>query len=375
MMTDVYKIGRSPRVLGSVDPRMGRQAAKAERAGSVATFSTENCEVAMVGEVGTNVRGENSTLDEVADPLLIEFSLTSPTSIKTSRSVLGRKISIAEPLPTKIAPATQLVLTKEHSESASESSADMKIDRSIHTNSVDALTVGMVHDFNNLLMIVSGSLVILQKRLRDNNTADVDRHVSTAQDAIRRAAAVSRRLLCYSRKVADQVDILDVGSFVSGMEELIRRAVGPGIVVVFDVSTDASRVVVNPSQLESSLLNLCINAKDAMPGGGTIAVRSADQLLDPQVARDLGVSPGRYVSLRVSDNGSGMQVDEVSRAFEPFFSTKPVGAGTGLGLPMVKHFADHASGAVNIVSREGQGTDVTIYLPVSPAPIPQPSMV
>ena len=228
---------------------------------------------------------------------------------------------------------------------------------------VGQLTGGLAHDFNNLLAGISGSIEMMQARIRQERFADLPRYMAAAQGAVTRAAALTHRLLAFSRRQTLDPKVTDVNRLVDGMQDLIRRTVGPAIAFETTGTPDLWPVLVDPSQLENALLNLCINARDAMPDGGRIVVETVNKRLDERAARMLSMSPGEYVSLCVTDNGTGMPPEIVSRVFEPFFTTKPMGEGTGLGLSMIYGFAHQSGGQVRIYSEVGDGTTVCVYLP------------
>ena len=228
---------------------------------------------------------------------------------------------------------------------------------------VGQLTGGIAHDFNNLLAGISGSLELLQTRVRQGRVAEVDRYVDAAQDAARRAAALTHRLLAFSRRQTLDPRATDPDRLVAGMEELIRRTMGPQIAVEVKQAPLPWTILVDPSQLENALLNLCINARDAMPDGGRLVIETDNCRLDDQGGRQRDLPPGEYVALCVSDDGTGMPPDVVARAFDPFFTTKPIGQGTGLGLSMIYGFARQSGGQVRIHSVEGAGSTICLYLP------------
>ncbi|AWB24820.1 PAS domain S-box protein [Methylobacterium currus] len=228
---------------------------------------------------------------------------------------------------------------------------------------VGQLTGGLAHDFNNLLAGISGSLELMQTRLGQGRFADVERYMAAAQGAAKRAAALTHRLLAFSRRQTLDPRPTDVGQLAHGMHELIQRTVGPGITLDVVESPDAWPALVDPSQLENALLNLCLNARDAMPEGGRITVAVANRTLDARTARRHDMPEGEYVRLRVTDTGTGMSPDVIARVFEPFFTTKPIGEGTGLGLSMIYGFAQQSGGQVRIASTLGEGTTVSLYLP------------
>ena len=220
---------------------------------------------------------------------------------------------------------------------------------------VGQLTGGLAHDFNNLLAGISGSLDLMQLRIQQGRLADVDRYMTAAQGAAKRAAALTHRLLAFSRRQTLDPRPTDVNRLVTGMQEMIQRTVGPGIPVEIVGTPSLWPALVDPSQLENALLNLCINARDAMPDGGRITIETADIRMDGLAACQHDMPEGQYLSLRVTDTGTGMPPDLIARVFEPFFTTKPIGEGTGLGLSMIYGFAQQSGGKVHIDSEVGRG--------------------
>jgi len=228
---------------------------------------------------------------------------------------------------------------------------------------VGQLTGGLAHDFNNLLAGISGSLELMQARMQQGRLTDVDRYMTAAQGAAKRAAALTHRLLAFSRRQTLDPKPTNVNQLANGMQELIQRTVGPNISVEVVGASGLWPALVDPSQLENALLNLCINARDAMPDGGRITIETANKWLDERAARKQDIPEGQYLALCVTDTGVGMTSGVIARAFEPFFTTKPIGEGTGLGLSMIYGFAQQSGGQVRIYSEVGQGTTVCIYLP------------
>ena len=228
---------------------------------------------------------------------------------------------------------------------------------------VGQLTGGLAHDFNNLLAGISGALELMGARIGQGRLAEVDKYMVAAQGATRRAAALTHRLLAFSRRQTLDPKPTDVNRLAAGMEDLIRRTVGPAIHIEVLGASELWPALVDPSQLENALLNLCINARDAMPDGGGITIETANLWLDQSAARTHDVPEGQYLSLCVSDTGTGMSPEVIAKAFEPFFTTKPLGQGTGLGLSMIYGFAQQSGGQVRISSEVGEGTTVCIYLP------------
>jgi signal transduction histidine kinase/ActR/RegA family two-component response regulator len=228
---------------------------------------------------------------------------------------------------------------------------------------VGQLTGGIAHDFNNLLTGVMGSLELVRSRLSQGRLSEIDRYVSAAQDASNRAAALTHRLLAFSRRQTLEAKATDVNRLVVGMEELVRRTVGAHITIEVVTAVGLWSTFIDPPQLESALLNLCINARDAMPDGGRITIETANRWIDEATSRERDLPPGQYLSLCVTDTGTGMSPEVISRAFEPFFTTKPLGQGTGLGLSMVYGFVRQSGGQVRVYSELDQGTTICLYLP------------
>ncbi|MHC2106454.1 PAS domain-containing protein [Methylobacterium sp. CM6246] len=228
---------------------------------------------------------------------------------------------------------------------------------------VGQLTGGLAHDFNNLLAGISGSLELMQTRMAQGRLTDIDRYMTVAQGAAKRAAALTHRLLAFSRRQTLDPKPTNVNRLVTDMEELIRRTVGPAIHLEVVGLAGIWPALIDPGQLENALLNLCINARDAMPDGGRITIETANRWMDDAGATQHDMPPGQYLSLCVTDSGVGMSADLMTKVFEPFFTTKPLGEGTGLGLSMVYGFARQSGGQVRIYSEVGEGTTVCLYLP------------
>jgi PAS domain S-box-containing protein len=241
--------------------------------------------------------------------------------------------------------------------------AEASLRQSQKMEAVGQLTGGLAHDFNNLLTAISGSLELLDRRLAQGRISDLDRYLRTAQGAAKRAAALTHRLLAFSRRQTLDPKPTDMNGLIFDIDELIRRTTGPAITVTVSSAPELWSVLVDPNQLENALLNLCINARDAMPDGGGLMIETANETLNAVDARTLEIDAGGYVSLSVTDTGVGMTPDVIARAFDPFFTTKPLGEGTGLGLSMVYGFARQSGGQARIASELGNGTRVTLYLP------------
>ena len=228
---------------------------------------------------------------------------------------------------------------------------------------VGQLTGGLAHDFNNLLTGITGSLDLLQVRVGQGRLEQVERYVTAARGAATRAAALTHRLLAFSRRQTLDPKATAVNKLVSDMEDLLRRTVGPEITLDVYAEDGLWNVLVDPSQLENTLLNLCINARDASPGGGRIVIETKNVTLDGRRAEARDLAAGDYVALSVTDEGTGMPPEIVERIFDPFFTTKPIGSGTGLGLSMIYGFARQSGGQVRVHSTVGLGTTMRIILP------------
>jgi PAS domain S-box-containing protein len=240
---------------------------------------------------------------------------------------------------------------------------DEMLRQSQKMEAVGQLTGGLAHDFNNLLTGMMGNLELLQGRIARGRLDDVDRFVSAAQGAGRRAASLTQRLLAFSRRQTLDPKPTDINRLIAGMEDLLRRTVGPMTDIEVVGAAGLWPAMIDATQLESAILNLCINARDAMPNGGRVTIETANKWLDDRTAKMRDLSPGQYLSICVTDTGTGMSPETIERAFEPFFTTKPIGQGTGLGLSMIYGFARQSNGQVRIYSELEQGTTICIYLP------------
>ncbi len=248
-------------------------------------------------------------------------------------------------------------------EMAQRKRAEDQLRQAQKMEAVGQLTGGLAHDFNNLLAGIAGSLELLQMRMLQGRTTELDRFIRTAQDATDRAAALTHRLLAFSRRQTLDPKPTAVNDLIAGMGELITRTVGPSVTMELVAAPDLWATLIDPNQLENALLNLCINARDAMPEGGRIRILTENVLAEEVSGEPSGITPGPYVLISVSDTGTGMAPDVVERAFDPFFTTKPIGQGTGLGLSMVYGFVRQSGGHVRIQSAVGQETTIRLYLP------------
>jgi PAS domain S-box-containing protein len=228
---------------------------------------------------------------------------------------------------------------------------------------VGQLTGGIAHDFNNLLTGIVGSLDLLQTRLNQGRTDNVARYINAAMTSANRAAALTHRLLAFARRQPLIPKGVDANALVVSLEDLLRRTIGETIDLEIAASDRLWWTLCDPNQLESALLNLAINARDAMPDGGRLTIATANARLNSVTADTPALTPGDYICIAVTDTGVGMSAEVAARAFDPFFTTKPIGQGTGLGLSMIYGFARQSNGHVTIESKIGQGTSVKLYLP------------
>ncbi|MFC7688720.1 ATP-binding protein [Paeniroseomonas aquatica] len=241
--------------------------------------------------------------------------------------------------------------------------AEAALRQSQKMEAVGQLTGGLAHDFNNLLAGITGSLELMRTRIAQGRLPEVQRYLTAARGAADRAAALTHRLLAFSRRQTLAPRPTDMNKLVAGMEELIRRTIGPAITLEVVGAGGLWATLTDQSQLENALLNLCINSRDAMPNGGRLTIETSNRWLDDRMAAAQDLPAGQYVALSVSDTGTGMTPDIISKAFDPFFTTKPIGQGTGLGLSMIYGFARQSGGQVRIYSEIGQGSVVSVYLP------------
>lgn len=247
-------------------------------------------------------------------------------------------------------------------EMADRRSAEAALHQAQKMEAVGQLTGGVAHDFNNLLTVINGNLQILGNHCRGDELAR--ELVAAALKAGRRGAELNRTLLAFSRRQRLQPELIDLGELAEGIVSMLRRTLGESIEIEVRAAPNLPKALADPSQLEVALLNLAVNARDAMPKGGRLLIETSKIMFDKYTAALEGdLKPGRYVMLAVSDNGTGIPEDMVVRVFEPFFTTKETGKGSGLGLAMVYGFAKQSGGHVKIYSVEGSGTTVKLFLP------------
>ena len=248
-------------------------------------------------------------------------------------------------------------------EVARRSDAEEALRQSQKMETLGQLTGGIAHDFNNLLQIITGNLDILRRSIPADSPR-LERSVDNAFKGAERAAVLTQRLLAFSRRQPLVPKVFDANKLVAGMSELLHRAIGETVAIETVLASGLWRVEADTNQLETALLNLAVNSRDAMPAGGKLTIETANTHLDhAYVDHHSGVAPGQYVAICVSDTGTGMDAATAERAFDPFFTTKEVGKGTGLGLSMVYGFVKQSGGHLKIYSEPDQGTTVKIYLP------------
>jgi len=229
---------------------------------------------------------------------------------------------------------------------------------------VGQLTGGIAHDFNNMLQSIGGCLEMMQRRVEQGRVPEAGRYIETARSEVERAATFTHRLLASARQQMLRPKLMILDTCIAAAAELVRRAAGQDVTVEFFLDGQTDLVLCDPDQLENALLNLVINARDAMSGSGTLVVATINRVLDlaDLVGHD-GAKPGSYVELSVTDSGTGMTAHVATRAFEPFFTTKPIGQGNGLGLSEIYGFTRQSGGLARLESVPGQGTTVRLFLP------------
>ncbi|WP_033839139.1 GAF domain-containing protein [Mesorhizobium loti] len=247
-------------------------------------------------------------------------------------------------------------------EVAERSKAEEQLRQVQKMEAVGQLTGGIAHDFNNMLAVIIGGLNLLQRKLSKGET-DVGRFVEGAMDGAHRAAALTQRLLAFSRQQPLKPEPINANRLVGGMTDLLMRTLGETITVETAFGAGLWQVRADPSQLESALLNLSVNARDAMPDGGKLTIETSNAYVDERYARESAIAAGQFVLIAATDTGTGMAADVLAKAFDPFYTTKGVGKGTGLGLSQVYGFVRQSGGNVKIYSELGVGTTVKIYLP------------
>ncbi|MBT2339297.1 MULTISPECIES: ATP-binding protein [Pseudomonas] len=266
-------------------------------------------------------------------------------------------------LEARIAKRTGQLEAEQHERALAEA----KLRQSQKMEAVGQLTGGIAHDFNNLLAGITGSLELMQRRIDSQRYEELSRYNSVALTSATRAAALTQRLLAFSRQQSLQPEVLEPRKVVAGLEEMIRRSVGPSIAVECSFRSN-DPIKCDPNELENALLNLAINARDAMPDGGVLKLDVHRCVVDESASGEKLLPAGSYVAIAVTDSGTGISDEIMSRVFDPFFTTKRIGEGSGLGLSMIYGFAQQSGGQVKIQSSVGVGTTVTMYFPIARRP-------
>jgi signal transduction histidine kinase len=260
----------------------------------------------------------------------------------------------------------QDALARLKEETAERERAEASLRQSQKMEAVGQLTGGIAHDFNNMLTGIMGALDLIRRGIASGRTESLDRYMDAASSSANRAAALTQRLLAFSRRQSLDPQPVEINGLIRSMSDLIERAIDEKIDFKIALADNLPAAIIDPHQLENAILNLALNARDAMPEGGHLTVETAFADLDQaHVAVRPGLSPGRYLMVAVSDTGVGIASELIEKVFDPFFTTKPLGQGTGLGLSMVYGFVKQSGGQVRIHSQEGLGTSVKLYLPIT----------
>jgi signal transduction histidine kinase/ActR/RegA family two-component response regulator len=301
-------------------------------------------------------------------PLSAESLLSSVDSALNSRrrqfelrDRLDEIARAAETLEEKV----QMRTAELQKEMESRARAEAALRQSQKMEAIGHLTGGIAHDFNNMLTGIIGSLDIVKRRVATGRIEGLERYMDAAWQSAQRAAALTHRLLAFSRRQSLDSKPIDANALVDSMRELLESTVNESISLYIELGRDVCAAVADANQLESAILNLAINARDAMPKGGRLTVATCKANLDERAAATLALPAKSYVVVTVSDTGIGMSPQLIEKVFDPFFTTKPIGQGTGLGLSMVLGFAQQSGGQVRIQSRIGEGTSVEIFLPAA----------
>lgn len=257
---------------------------------------------------------------------------------------------------------TQTLEERVQSEVAKKLDAEEKLNRVQRLEAIGQLTGGIAHDFNNMLAVIISALNILRRRL-GKDSADHARLIEAAEDGAHRAAKLTQQLLAFAKKQSLAPSRLNPGELVSSMTDLIGRALGERIIIDFETEQDVWDVMADAAQLENAILNLAINARDAMPEGGQLRLAVSNRTIGAEEADELEIEPGDYACIAVEDTGTGMPPEVAEKAFDPFFTTKEIGKGTGLGLSQVIGFIQQSKGQLVLDTEEGEGTEISLYLP------------
>ncbi|RWC81136.1 MAG: response regulator [Mesorhizobium sp.] len=286
---------------------------------------------------------------------LLAIFLLGVCTIRQSRRRFRDVLVVQEELMRKNIELGNEIQTRENAESQMRQMQKME--------AVGQLTGGIAHDFNNMLAVILSAMNLAQRKLK-RGEHDIEKLVEAATDAASRAADLTSRLLAFSRLQPLAPQVVDTNRLLTGMSDLLRRALGEGIRIETVLAGGLWKTHADPSQLENAILNLAVNARDAMDNDGKLTIETVNSHLDEAYASTHAeLAPGQYVMIAVTDTGAGMSPEVIAKAFEPFFTTKPANKGTGLGLSQVFGFVKQSGGHVNIYSEPGEGTTIKIYLP------------
>ncbi|WP_082458077.1 PAS domain-containing protein [Sphingomonas sp. Leaf10] len=292
----------------------------------------------------------------------ISHRRAAEAALREQADSLARQVRHRERAEEQLRSLNETLESRVIDEIAERRQAEAQLAQAQKMETVGKLTGGVAHDFNNLLQVIGGNLQLLARDVVGN--AKAERRVENAMAGVSRGARLASQLLAFGRRQALEPKVVNVTRFVRGMDDMLRRAIGEAIEIETVFAGGLWNTFIDPGQVENALLNLAINARDAMEGRGKLTIELANAHLDDTYARTHEeVVPGQYVMLAVTDTGSGMSPDVVARVFEPFFSTKPEGKGSGLGLSMVYGFVKQSGGHVKIYSEIGHGTSIKLYLP------------
>jgi PAS domain S-box-containing protein len=303
-------------------------------------------------------------LDAAGRPLVHRITLFNATDRRKYERELLLARQKAEQASEELKRLNETLEERVAQEVAERMKAEGALRQAQKMEAVGQLTGGIAHDFNNLLTIIVGNIELLQRRLPEGSER-LQRAAEHAMDATRRAATLTQRLLAFSRRQPLDPKPINANKLVAGMSELLRRTLGEAVVLETVLAGGLWRTQADPNQLENAILNLAVNARDAMVNGGKLTIQTANTRLDEAYVEALAepVPPGQYVLVAVSDTGTGMDKTTMEKVFEPFFTTKEAGKGTGLGLSQVYGFVRQSNGHVRIYSDLGEGTTIKIYLP------------
>ena len=363
------KSGRSGQALATVKSDNGLRLMDAIRQ-HISTM--EGVENQLLSDRQTRAQTLTSWLEAGASIAFVLISAVGFLGIAVTRRAISHLASARNELAISNRDLQKQIEQREEVESQLRQAQKME--------AIGQLTGGIAHDFNNMLGVVMGSLDLMGRRIKNGDFA-IDRFLEAASQATVRAAALTHRLLAFARQQPLEPKPIDVNNLISGMSDLMRSTLGEQIQIETVMAAGVWTASADPHQLESAILNVAINARDAMPDGGKLTIETGNTYLDEAYAHQHGdVEPGQYVMVAVSDNGTGMAPEIAARVFDPFFTTKPSGKGTGLGLSQVFGFIKQSRGHIKIYSEVGCGTAVKIYLPrltgqlATPLPANPPSI-